>query len=134
MDKKRASKWVWGVAVLALSVTLAAALALHVRDSNSATSGSFATSAPPAPDRAPDGMAWVPGGSFWMGDPRFPDAHFFRGWVLRHGKHDAAAAIPEYRTFLATNPPQEFRQRVEQELNLALCDVGQAPTGITGPT
>ena len=74
MDKKRASKWVWGVAVLALSVTLAAALALHVRDSNSATSGSFATSAPPAPDRAPDGMAWVPGGSFWMGDPRFPDA------------------------------------------------------------
>src|SRR5216117_2053246 len=74
MDKKRASKWVWGVAVLALSVTLAAALALHVRDSNSATSGSFATSAPPAPDRAPDGMVWVPGGSFWMGDPRFPDA------------------------------------------------------------
>ena len=66
-------------------------------------------------------------------DPRFPDAHFFRGWVLRHGKHDAAAAIPEYRTFLATNPPQEFRQRVEQELNLALCDVGQAPTGITCP-
>ena len=64
-------------------------------------------------------------------DARFPDAHFFRGWVLRHGKHDAAAAVAEYRTFLATNPPPEFRQRVEQELNLALCDVGQAPTGIT---
>jgi tetratricopeptide (TPR) repeat protein len=66
-------------------------------------------------------------------DARFPDAHFFRGWVLRHGKHDAAAAVVEYRTFLATNPPPEFRQRVEQELNLALCDVGQAPTGITCP-
>jgi tetratricopeptide (TPR) repeat protein len=64
-------------------------------------------------------------------DPRFPDAHFFRGWVLRHGKRDAAAAVPEYRTFLATNPPPEFRQRVEQELNLALCDLGQAPAGIT---
>ena len=66
-------------------------------------------------------------------DTRFPDAHFFRGWVLRHGKHDSAAAVVEYRTFLATNPPPEFRQRVEQELNLALCDVGQAPTGITCP-
>jgi len=66
-------------------------------------------------------------------DARFPDAHFFRGWVLRHGKHDSAAAIGEYRTFLATNPPPEFRQRVEQELNLALCDVGQAPSGITCP-
>jgi len=66
-------------------------------------------------------------------DARFPDAHFFRGWVLRHGKHDSAAAIVEYRTFLATNPPPEFRQRVEQELNLALCDVGQAPSGITCP-
>jgi tetratricopeptide (TPR) repeat protein len=64
-------------------------------------------------------------------DPRFPDAHFFRGWVLHHGKRDAAAAVPEYRTFLATNPPPEFRQRVEQELNLALCDLGQAPAGIT---
>jgi len=66
-------------------------------------------------------------------DPRFADAHFFRGWVLRYGKHDAAGAIPEYRTFLATNPPPEFRQRVEQELNLALCDVGHAPAGITCP-
>jgi tetratricopeptide (TPR) repeat protein len=64
-------------------------------------------------------------------DARFPDAHFFRGWVLRHGKHDSAAAVVEYRTFLATNPPSEFRQRVEQELTLALCDVGQAPAGIT---
>ena len=66
-------------------------------------------------------------------DPGFPDAHFFRGWVLRHGKRDAAAAVPEYRAFLATNPPPEFRQRVEQELNLALCDLGQAPPGITCP-
>ena len=64
-------------------------------------------------------------------DPRFPDAHFFRGYVLAHGKNDPAAAVPEYRTFLATNPPAEFRQRVEQELNLALCDLGQAPPEIT---
>jgi tetratricopeptide (TPR) repeat protein len=64
-------------------------------------------------------------------DPRFPDAHFFRGWVLHHGKDDPAAAVPEYRAFLATNPPPEFRQRVEQEMNLALCDIGQAPPGIT---
>jgi tetratricopeptide (TPR) repeat protein len=66
-------------------------------------------------------------------DPGFPDAHFFRGWVLRYGKRDAAAAVPEYRTFLATNPPPQFRQRVEQELNLALCELGQAPPGITCP-
>ena len=67
-------------------------------------------------------------------DPAFPDAHFFRGWVLHHGKRDATAAVPEYRTFLASNPPPEFRQRVEQELNLALCDIGQAPAGITCPS
>jgi sulfatase modifying factor 1 len=32
------------------------------------------TSPPPAP--APEGMTWIPGGSFWMGcdDPRMPDA------------------------------------------------------------
>ncbi len=64
-------------------------------------------------------------------DPRFPDAHFFRGYVLAHGKNDPAAAVPEYRAFLATKPPAEFRQRVEQELNLALCDLGQAPPEIT---
>ena len=64
-------------------------------------------------------------------DPQFPDAHFFRGYVLAHGKNDPAAAVPEYRAFLATNPPAEFRQRVEQELNLALCDLGQAPPEIT---
>jgi tetratricopeptide (TPR) repeat protein len=66
-----------------------------------------------------------------LADPRFPDAHFFRGWVLQHGKNDAAAAVPEYRAFIATDPPPEFRQRVEQELNLALCDLGQAPPEIT---
>jgi tetratricopeptide (TPR) repeat protein len=64
-------------------------------------------------------------------DPKFPDAHFFRGYVLAHGKGDAAAAVPEYRAFLASNPPDAFRQRVEQELNLALCDLGQAPPEIT---
>jgi formylglycine-generating enzyme required for sulfatase activity len=30
--------------------------------------------APPPPGPAPDGMAWVPGGAFFMGDADFPDA------------------------------------------------------------
>jgi formylglycine-generating enzyme required for sulfatase activity len=30
------------------------------------------TTAPPGP--APEGMVWVPGGTFWMGDEKFPDA------------------------------------------------------------
>ena len=34
--------------------------------------------APPPPGAAPDGMAWVPGGSFWMGDDAFPDAPVHR--------------------------------------------------------
>jgi tetratricopeptide (TPR) repeat protein len=68
-----------------------------------------------------------------LADPSFPDAHFFRGWVLHYGKDDPAAAVPEYRAFIATNPPAQFRQRVEQELNLALCAIGQAPAGITCP-
>jgi formylglycine-generating enzyme required for sulfatase activity len=28
----------------------------------------------PAPGPAPEGMVWVPGGTFWMGDEKFPDA------------------------------------------------------------
>src|SRR5690242_15181861 len=26
------------------------------------------------PGSAPEGMVWVPGGTFWMGDEKFPDA------------------------------------------------------------
>jgi formylglycine-generating enzyme required for sulfatase activity len=32
------------------------------------------TPVPAPPGAAPDGMAWVPGGRFWMGDNHFPDA------------------------------------------------------------
>ena len=36
----------------------------------------------PGPGRAPEGMAWVPGGWFWMGDEAFPDARPARRvWV-----------------------------------------------------
>ena len=66
-------------------------------------------------------------------DPRFPDAHFFRGYVLLEGKGDAAGAVPELRTYLATGPPQDMRSQVQQVLDAALCRSGQAPPGTPCP-
>lgn len=46
----------------------------HSQDSSSNHSEN--TTASLSPREAPEGMVWVPGGTFWMGseDPRFPDA------------------------------------------------------------
>ena len=35
---------------------------------------SLRTNVPPPPGPAPEGMAWIPGGEFWMGAEEFPDA------------------------------------------------------------
>ncbi len=58
-------------------------------------------------------------------DPRFPDAHFFRGMVLYQDRKDPATAVTEFRLFLSNNPPQEMVPLVEDVLRRAMADAGQ---------
>ena len=58
-------------------------------------------------------------------DPRFPDAHFFRGMVLYQDRKDPAAAVTEFRLFLSNNPPPEMIPLVEDVLRRAMADAGQ---------
>lgn len=59
-------------------------------------------------------------------DPRFPDAHFFRGMVLYQDRNDPAGAVAEFRLFMSNNPPQEMVPLVEDVLRRAMADAGQA--------
>lgn len=59
-------------------------------------------------------------------DPRFPDAHFFRGMVLYQDRKDPAAAVTEFRLFMSNNPPQEMVPLVEDVLRRAMADAGQS--------
>ena len=58
-------------------------------------------------------------------DPRFPDAHFFRGMVLYQDRKDPSGAVAEFRLFLSNNPPQEMVPLVEDVLRRAMADAGQ---------
>lgn len=58
-------------------------------------------------------------------DPRFPDAHFFRGMVLYQDRKDPAGAVTEFRLFMSNNPPQEMVPLVEDVLRRAMADAGQ---------
>jgi len=58
-------------------------------------------------------------------DPRFPDAHFFRGMVLYQDRKDPGAAVTEFRLFLSNNPPPEMISLVEGVLKEAMAQVGQ---------
>ena len=57
-------------------------------------------------------------------DPRYPDAHFFRGMVLYQDRNDPAAAVPEFQAFLANDPPPAMVGPVEEVLNRARRDAG----------
>jgi tetratricopeptide (TPR) repeat protein len=56
--------------------------------------------------------------------PNYPDAHFFRGMVLYQDRKDPAGAVPEFRAFLANDPPQEMVSLVEGQLKQAMADAG----------
>jgi len=58
-------------------------------------------------------------------DPRFPDAHFFRGMVLYQDRADPAGAVTEFRLFMSNNPPPEMVPLVEDVLRRAMADAGQ---------
>lgn len=58
-------------------------------------------------------------------NPKYPDPHFFRGVVLYRYRGDPAAAIPEFETFLAENPPPEAVAAVQAVLDQAKQDLAQ---------
>lgn len=61
-------------------------------------------------------------------NPNYPDAHFFRGMVLYQGRKDAAGAVAEFETYLASNPPPEAAAAVKGVLERARADAaGTAP-------
>lgn len=72
-------------------------------------------------------------------DPRYPDAHFFRGMVLLEDKGDPAGAVPEFRAYLASNPPPDVVPLVQGKLDQALAQLnagsppGSAPPGAPVP-
>jgi tetratricopeptide (TPR) repeat protein len=57
-------------------------------------------------------------------DPRFPDAHFFKGMVLYQDRQDPSGAVTEFRLFLANNPPPEMVSLVEGVLQQAMTEAG----------
>lgn len=59
-------------------------------------------------------------------DPRYPDAHFFRGMVLYQDVKDQAGAVAEFRLFLANNPPAEMVPVVEDVLRRAMAEAAPA--------
>ena len=67
-------------------------------------------------------------------DPAYPDARFFRGLVLYQDKKDPAAAIADFRAYLASGPPPDTVPLVEDVLRRAMADAGQAPPAPSTPS
>jgi tetratricopeptide (TPR) repeat protein len=63
-------------------------------------------------------------------DRRYPDVHFFRGMLLFQDRKDPAAAIPEFEAYLASNPPADTVQAVQNVL--AQARQAAAPPPSTG--
>ncbi|HZN13861.1 MAG TPA: tetratricopeptide repeat protein [Acidimicrobiales bacterium] len=61
-------------------------------------------------------------------DPSYPDAHFFRAMVLWKDHKDPAGAIPEFRQFLASNPPSDRAAAVQQALEQAEAELAAQGT------
>ena len=59
-------------------------------------------------------------------NPRYPDAHFFRGMVLYQGRQDPAGAVLEFEAFLANNPPPDSVPAVREVLQRAKDDAAKS--------
>ena len=62
-------------------------------------------------------------------NPRYADAHFFRGMLLYQDRKDPAGAVGEFRAFLGANPPPEMVPQVQQVLERAEADAARPPAG-----
>lgn len=52
-------------------------------------------------------------------DPRYAEAHFYRGMILLQSKNDAAAAAQAFETALASDPPPDLKSFLEDALQRA---------------
>ncbi len=66
-------------------------------------------------------------------NPGYPDAHFFRGMVLFQGRQDAAGAVPEFETYLASNPPPSAADAVRGVLEKARTAAAAPPPATPDP-
>jgi tetratricopeptide (TPR) repeat protein len=57
-------------------------------------------------------------------DPSYADAHFFRGMMLWEDQKNPAAAVADFRLFLANRPPQAMVALVEDALRRASQEAG----------
>ena len=57
-------------------------------------------------------------------DPSYPDAHFFRGMMLWQDQNNPAAAVADFRLFLANRPPRAMVALVEDALRRASQEAG----------
>ncbi len=114
----RSLGWLWLVALGVVVVGVFAAAFLKSGPQEAKADGPLLNDSPP-PAKVPAGMAWVPGGSFWMGDNHFPDARpehlvYVDGfWLDKHEVTNAEYAkfvdATDYKT-IAERPldPREF--------------------------
>jgi tetratricopeptide (TPR) repeat protein len=63
--------------------------------------------------------------------PKYPDAHFFRGFIYLRDRNDPNTAINEFNQFLADNPPQDMVPLVQQALQDAQAKAAAASTPTT---
>jgi len=65
-------------------------------------------------------------------DPSYPEAHFFKAMILWRDKSDAAAAVTEFRLFLANTSSSDAAAQVQPLLDQALAEAeGRAPAAPT---
>lgn len=62
-------------------------------------------------------------------DPSYPDARFFKGFILLRDRQQPAAAVKEFEAFLANNPPPQLVPLVEQALADARTQAAAAAAG-----
>ncbi|MGI9021865.1 MAG: hypothetical protein ACR2HV_01280 [Acidimicrobiales bacterium] len=60
-------------------------------------------------------------------NPAYPDAHFFRGMLLYRNLQDPAAAVKEFETYLASNPPASAAAAAQGVLDRARNDAANPP-------
>jgi cytochrome c-type biogenesis protein CcmH/NrfG len=61
-------------------------------------------------------------------DPGYPDAHFFRGFVLLRDQHDPKSAIPEFQQYLVAAPDSPLADQVRTLLAEAVESAKPSPS------
>ncbi|HVL27207.1 MAG TPA: tetratricopeptide repeat protein, partial [Acidimicrobiales bacterium] len=64
-------------------------------------------------------------------NPSYPDAHFFKGMLLYQDRGELAAAVAEFETYLASNPPPATVEAVQGVLDRARADLAAATATTT---